>query len=271
MSALLLRYTLGISLAAAVAATPSAAAAQSACAGATLTTYLTPGFSCRLAGWVFDGFDYAFGAFPDSLVDAHAPSEAEVTLNPYAALDAAGRMRFGFTFDGFSTSVTANGAGRGDESALAIAGLSFVARPLSPRSTLVAAGLDLSAAIDAPALTASFMTASTFGTIGEFTFVPTCLAASAEMFGQAGRSDVADEGICPPDALQPTFVFLSTLSGLERNVPGADALNGTAGSAVNGVSFVAVQAVPEPASVALVAGGLALLGVVVRRRSRAAA
>jgi hypothetical protein len=261
------RVVLAAAAAALAALAPTPAAAQGACADATLEAYIAPGFACRIGDWAFESFLYLNFAELTDGVDGRANDAVDVIVRPFDAVDALGRRTFGFAFDGFETSLAVNGVSRGGEQATVQADLLFSARALTPGAGLLAAAVDLSAALVATQPAGHFVVSSTSGQIGDVFGASPCVLGIAEAFGRTESTRVSQEGDCFGELPLTADVLVGNISFLNRSEPGTEPLFATASGAVERVTFITTQAVPEPATVALLAPALVAGGVVMRRRA----
>jgi hypothetical protein len=187
-----------------------------------------------------------------------------VTLTPFEGLDAFGRTTFGFTLDGFVVRVRTNNNVDPDAFGDAGAVFGFSLRRLEPHLRLAGAGFDARLHNESTTPDDVDLFSGMLGLVGRPTGSPFpgpryCLDRSPELFGEGTRTPSRDDD-CPGRGRRRARTLYAIEAYLERDdPPSSDPISGLARASLQEVRFVA-RVVPEPATVALVGGGLLLLG-----------
>jgi hypothetical protein len=249
--------------------------AQAACAAGTVADYTASGFSCRIGSWVLSAFDFGTDRTAVGGAAATVAAAQGVSLTPFLVLDAVGRTTFGFDFAGFAASVDGNGSTEGSVFGDAFVGLGLTLTSLDPGVGLGGArvlGTQRVAGVPRPGDVTGTVESLLGAVVAAIEPSPTsefCLFVWERV--QTPADGVLDrEGTCT-EAPAPRWVGVSVSAAAQvaGHEPGAPLAAGVHTSATR-VQFVEapVAAVPEPATVALLGGGLlALAGVAARRRA----
>jgi hypothetical protein len=260
------RHARRLAPALALALLPAARAdAQGDCATGTLASYLTAGHSCRIGGWTFREFD--------SLRDHVALNGAEVlpvdpdaaVLTPFVGADASGRTTFGFDVAGFVTAAGSHGTTHGFESSDVFATLNFWLVSAAPRLRVVETRV--SGVTDGFNLTPDRL--RTVGMLGgnvqEASGPGWCLGEFPDTGPLPGT--VAIGGPCSGALAGELVVNLAISSTASRQGVGSVPVDGFSLVSIARIEFTQAV-VPEPATVALLGGGLLALAGVARARRR---
>lgn len=237
------------------------AAAQDCLPGA-LSTYL--GTSCDLGGWRFSDFFLSADATADGPTTAAAPAAdgSDVVLTPFSFHTPGGTHQFGFTIGGLAVHASVIGGPGTEGTAVARAIFGFLAASIDGTDALTHAGFDIgvSGATNTPGRTDLYQ--AIIGSV----FDPVAGTACAERFLENfGPGDKPRSVLRACDAPNPTEV--GTVLFLEADGHRFDSRRTENGTSTAVASLVLFQAVPEPATVALVGGGLLGLAAVARRRA----
>jgi hypothetical protein len=243
-----------------LAAAPRAAQAQD-CAYGSLAFYMAN--PCRLAGYDFFDFFLISSAAGTGPTEAFAPdmSGADLFLDPFSYVDPVdGALIFGFDLDGFLTYATADGGNLGEGTASAFAVLGFQAAH-SGSGTFAGAGADMLVGgdTDTPGRTELYQSALA-GVFAPATMTD-CLDRFLDNVGPGLKAAVPRRRCATPNPNAIIGVYT-----IEADVSRSGSPRAADGSSFATITTVAFRAVPEPATVALVGGGLLALAGVARRR-----
>jgi hypothetical protein len=231
----------------------------------TLDAYLAPSFSCRLRSFTFSNFtlDNSVAAASNAIVTGVDPTLVTVLAYRPPIRPLPG---FGFLFDGFSNSVVVGTtqAIDVDGQITTTLGFDFV----STRRELTRAGFYADLLVDQGSRPGQIDGASTVvGTVDGLG--STCLGAARSRTA-SGESMPSPISSCSPSDIVSGHATFSITSELARS-RGRGAIDGSVTTTLQAIELHAHRVpvtTPEPATLALAAGGLLLLGAGARRRTR---
>ena len=265
-------------LAALTAGVGAPAAAQPACAAGALSGYLAAGFQCQLAGWRFFGFGLQASSADSPGATATAPDALGTTtfLTPFSATDALGRQTFGFGLVGFATDASvAAGPWQGPSTGISAGGatLFFQAESIDPSGVVSHTLLDYLVEGATPTPDLTVLASVVQGVAGP---TPTgsgsvCLGFVDLLPGSGGGPRSVEQPCASPT--QNSVLPILTIGSNVHQALDALGQAGTTRARIDRIAFVAaggVQVVPEPATLALVGGGLLALGAAAAARRRRA-
>jgi hypothetical protein len=254
-----------------VAAPAAPAGAQDACASGSLAQYLTAGFACRIGAWTLHEFSANSSTRAAGGAKAVAAEMDAVRITPFVGVDGADRATFGFDLGGMHTAAGSHGTTSGIERANAFASLGFWLVADAPGRTV--AGVQAFGTFEGSNLTPGVLRVgstyggSAFSLDGGFVDCAVGFANSTA----PGGPPASVGGDCARPLSGRIFVNMGASSTADRIGALEGTLDGFSGVALTRVAFTegAPAVVPEPATVALVAGGLVGLAGVGARKRRA--
>jgi hypothetical protein len=247
------------------------AGAQPACAAGALDAYTASGFTCTIGNWLLHDFLFDDAGGP-SATDAVAtlPDPLTAMLLPFTGVDARGRATFGFDFTGMAASARVTNGTTGNEDASASFVFTFGATSLDPLDERVAhttLEFQLNNVVNVnPGRFDRF--AGLFAAVGDPDLGLFCLGALAQNVGQDSKAIDRDRRCDPPRASEIVAIFFLEADLARDGGPRPLPIDGSVTAQLDRIEFaVGPAVVPEPATVALVGGGLlALAGVAAGRR-----
>jgi hypothetical protein len=244
----------------------SRAGAQAACAAGTPADYMASGFSCTLGGWTlyrFDSWHHGEAHHGAEFLDV---DPAAVTLTPFVGTDAQGRATLGFDIGNFTTAAGSHGTRNEYEYADVSASLNFWMAAADPRARIVAT--HLTGAFDGFNDTPDLL--QTMGALGGFVNFASpsgeCLGYWPQFTGVPIRS-LTVGGNCTAQLDGEVVVDLAAWSSVQRGPVTTDPVDGFVSTSLSRIEL-AQSTVPEPTSLALLAGGALALAAVRRRAAR---
>lgn len=159
-------------------ARPSDARAQPTCAAGPLSTYLAPGFACRLGGFAFDEFRAFLFTDATEGVFTFVPPDDLLDVLPFSRAEADGNLAVGFDFLGLGASAGLTASERGNEHGVPVAQVEFLGHALAPAARLVDARADLVAGVEGTGPGTTFSEALGFGYVHDVNTGEACLDAN---------------------------------------------------------------------------------------------